>query len=306
MCAGGWHGWIPSLDQILTLHDYPGPVQALVAEAALLTALIGQAIKLRWKLSLQIRGDGPIRLIATDYFGPEDEGDAARIRAYASYDTEAVPTTSQDPFGLLGKGVFGILIDQGPDMRPYQGLTPLAGGSIAACASTYFAQSEQLPTRFVLGSALATEPGEASAWRAGGIMVQHMPKSSLEASGEAGGADGLLSDLDLLKGGDADAWNRVTILMESAELTELVGPTVSPDRLLLRLFHEETPRIYDAQPIRFGCTCSHEKVAEALSHYSKKDIGEMTNGSGLVTADCQFCGAHYTLDPVKLGFDADR
>ena len=78
------------LEEVLSQHDYPTKVEALVAEAAVLTALIGQTIKLRWKLSLQIRGEGAIRLIATDYFGPSDEGEPARIRAYASYDHNEV------------------------------------------------------------------------------------------------------------------------------------------------------------------------------------------------------------------------
>jgi molecular chaperone Hsp33 len=78
------------LDRVLAQHDYPRPVEALVAEAALLTALIGQTIKLRWKLSLQIRGDGPARLIATDYFAPTEDGQPARIRAYASYDEDRI------------------------------------------------------------------------------------------------------------------------------------------------------------------------------------------------------------------------
>ena len=79
------------LETILGQHDYPAPVAALVAEAALITALIGQTIKLRWKLSLQIRGDGPVRLIATDYFGPSEEGQPARMRAWAGFDAEALP-----------------------------------------------------------------------------------------------------------------------------------------------------------------------------------------------------------------------
>ena len=84
------------LERILGQHDYPAPVAGLVAEATLLTALIGQAIKLRWKLSLQIRGDGPIRLIATDYFGPTAEGAPAEMRAYADFDAEALdPVTSE-------------------------------------------------------------------------------------------------------------------------------------------------------------------------------------------------------------------
>ena len=79
------------LETILGQHDYPAPVAALVAEAALMTALIGQTIKLRWKLSLQIRGDGPVRLIATDYFGPGAAGQPARMRAYAGFDADALP-----------------------------------------------------------------------------------------------------------------------------------------------------------------------------------------------------------------------
>ena len=284
-----------TLDRILTLHNYPAPVQSLVAEAALLTALIGQAIKLRWKLSLQIRGDGPVRMIATDYFAPSSDGEPAKIRAWASFD-DSLPDTFTDPFGLLGKGYFGILIDQGPDMRPYQGLTPLAGGSLSACASTYFAQSEQLPTQFILGSALATEPGDAPAWRAGGVMVQHMPKASMEAQ-EASGEGGLLMPQDLFGDDDDENWNRVSILLKSAELTELVGPHITSADLLLRLFHDESPRVFDAQSIRFGCTCSAQKVTDTLALYSESELEDMREADGAITANCQFCGTDYTVEP---------
>ena len=163
------------LETILGQHSYPTPVAALVAEAAMLTALIGQTIKLRWKLSLQVRGDGPIRLIATDYFGPSEEGQPARIRAYAGFDAEALAAAGDGPrFDLVGAGVFAILIDQGPGTTPYQGMTPITGRSLAECAETYFAQSEQLPTRFALALGEATEPGGAPRWRAGGVMSSGM------------------------------------------------------------------------------------------------------------------------------------
>ena len=80
------------LDQVLAQHDYPSVVEALVAEMTLLTALIGQTMKLRWKLSLQVRGSGAVRLIATDYYGPTEDGAPGRIRAYASYDAETLDT----------------------------------------------------------------------------------------------------------------------------------------------------------------------------------------------------------------------
>jgi hypothetical protein len=79
---------------------------------------------------------------------------------------------------------------------------------------------------------------------------------------------------------------------------------VSPTDLLVRLFHEETPRVFDAQPVKFGCTCSADRVRESLSIYSAKDIAHMTTDEGIVTADCQFCGAHYEFDPKTLGFEA--
>jgi molecular chaperone Hsp33 len=81
---------------------------------------------------------------------------------------------------------------------------------------------------------------------------------------------------------------------------------VQPTDLLVRLFHEEGPRVFDPQPVRFGCSCSAEKVRRSLSIYSAQDIGQMTTDDGVLTADCQFCGAHYEFDPQTLGRDAQE
>jgi len=292
------------LETILAQHDYPAPVAALVAEATLITALIGQTIKLRWKLSLQIRGEGPVRLIATDYFGPSEEGGPARMRAYAGYDAAAVAAAGGRPFDLIGKGVFAILIDQGPGSTPYQGMTPIAGASLADCAETYFAQSEQLPTRFALAMGEAVEPGGAAHWRGGGVLLQHMPKASPPADLGASGFDGLLAAADMVEGTDAENWGRAVMLLETVEETELIGPHVGAEQLLLRLFHDEGPRVFAAQPVRFGCTCGPEKVVQSLAAYSAEDIAGMTTPEGRVTADCQFCGAHYEFEPEELGSEA--
>jgi molecular chaperone Hsp33 len=292
------------LETILGQHDYPAPVAALVAEAALITALIGQTVKLRWRLSLQVRGDGPVRLIATDYFGPAEAGHPARMRAYAGFDAEALDAAeAARPFDLLGRGVFAIMIDQGAGTVPYQGVTPIAGGSLADCAETYFAQSEQLPTRFALAMGEAVEPGGEAHWRGGGVLLQHMPKASLEAQRGATGFDGLLAAEDVLDGADAENWRRAVTLLETVEATELIGPHVGAEQLLLRLFNEEGPRVYAAQPVRFGCTCGPEKVVRSLAVYPARDIAGMTTPEGKVTADCQFCGAHYEFDPGELGVD---
>ncbi|MCA0908139.1 Hsp33 family molecular chaperone HslO [Ruegeria marisrubri] len=290
------------LDGILKQHDYPEQVEALVAEMALLTALIGQTVALRWKLSLQVQSKGAVRMIATDYYAPQEEGQPAQIRAYASFDRDRLSNSA--PFDQVGEGYFAIMIDQGEGTQPYQGITPLAGGSLSACAEAYFAQSEQLPTRFSLSFGKSTEPGVGEHWRAGGIMLQHMPKASpFAASGE--GTGDILTAADLVDGEEGENWGRVNILLDTVEELEMIGPSVAPTDLLVRLFHEEQPRVYDAQSVQFGCTCSEDRVRQSLSIYSAKDIEKMTTPEGEVTADCQFCGAHYVLDPATVGFDAE-
>ena len=290
------------LDGILKQHDYPEVVEALVAEMALLTALIGQTISLRWKLSLQMQSKGAVRMIATDYYAPQEEGQPAQIRAYASFDRDRL--IDAVPFDQVGEGYFAIMIDQGKGTQPYQGITPLADGSLRASAEAYFAQSEQLPTRFSLSFGKSTESDVGEHWRAGGVMVQHMPKASpFAASGEGSGK--ILTATDLVDGKEGENWGRVNILLDTVDDLELIGPSIAPTDLLVRLFHEEQPRVYDAQQVQFGCTCSENRVRQSLSIYSSQDIEKMTTEEGSVTADCQFCGAHYVLDPTTVGFEAE-
>ncbi len=305
--ASDMRGRVARLDGVLSgvlgQHNYPPQVEALVAEMALLTALIGQTIELRWKLSLQVQSKGPVRMIATDYYAPRESGRSAQIRAYASYDPDRL--SSDIPFEQVGEGYFAIMIDQGKGTAPYQGITPLDGNSLSACAEAYFAQSEQLPTRFSLSFGKSAEPGTEARWRAGGIMLQHMPKASPFVAGGDGQGQ-ILSAADLVDGEEGENWNSVNILLDTVEDLELIGPSVPPTDLLVRLFHEEQPRVYDAQAVRFGCTCSEDRVRQSLSIYSAKDIEKMTTDDGRVTADCQFCGAHYDLDPKTVGFEAEQ
>ena len=291
------------LDQVLKQHSYPPVIEALVAETALLTAMIGQTIKHKWKLSLQVRGKGPARLIATDYYGPTAEGEPARVRAYASYDADRLDLDAA-PFSQIGDGYFAVMLDQGEGSVPYQGFTPIAGGSLSACAETYFAQSEQIPTRFQLAYGQSTEPGRGTHWRAGGVMLQHMPAEGGVAAEAGTGEGGLLTHADILSGADSENWTRANLLLDTVETLEMIGPSVTQTELLVRLFHEEGPRVFDPQPVRFGCSCSEDKVRNTMSIYSQKDIARMTTEAGIVTADCQFCGKHYEMDPKTLGFEA--
>lgn len=290
------------LGRVLSQHSYPPAIEALVAEVALLTALIGQTVKLRWKLSMQLQGKGAIRTVATDYYAPAREGEPARIRAWANFDADQLDP-NRPAFDQIETGYLAILLDQGKGTMPYQGIVPLEGASVAECAQTYFAQSEQLPTRFALAYGRSRVAGGAEGWRAGGIMLQAMPKASPFAA-QGPGDGGVLQAEDLLSGDEGENWSRANHLLDTVEELELIGPQVAPTQLLLRLFHEETPRVFDPQPVEFGCSCSADRVRNTMSIYSQKDIAHMTTPEGKVTADCQFCGAHYELDPASLGFEA--
>ncbi len=279
------------LDRILAGHGYPAEVEDLLAEAAVLTALIGPAIKLRWRLSLQVRGDGPVRILATDYFAPAGEGAPARMRAWASFDRDALrdAAAGAEPFGLLGEGVLAVTIDQGRHMLPYQGIVELGGGGLAEALARYFSQSEQLPTRFAVAAAREGQGREAG-WRAGGLMVQQMPAAS-------GGDDEAVRSA----AERAEDWRRTNILIDTVERDELVGPEVAPTDLLVRLFHEEVPRVFPAQPITFGCTCSREKAEAVLRQMDPAERARAVTADGTITVDCQFCGARYSFAPEELG-----
>lgn len=331
-----------TLDEILGQHDYPVSVASQVAQSALLAALIGQTINPGWKLSLQIRSDGPLRIIATDYYAPRTAADPAQIRAYASFDRDAVQLresesvntpenttkinserssentgqyTNQDTgqntdqncgFDLLGKGMFAILIDQGKGTQPYQGITPLAGGSLSACASTYFAQSEQLPSYFVTKVAQSQDGSNQHTWRAGGIMLQHLPKASPASRGVESANNGLPEVKHLPEDEDTQNWNRALILLDTVRDFELIGPHVAQPQLLRRLFLEEQPAVFEPQPVIFGCTCSEDKIRQTLSIYSAKDLQSMMTDHGKITAGCQFCGRQYELEPSTVGKEAQN
>jgi molecular chaperone Hsp33 len=189
-----------------------------------------------------------------------------------------------------------MLLDQGRDMLPYQGITPLVGRVAVGLRRDLFraVRTAAHPLRHELRPVVETRPTRDigggrrdAAAHAQGFALRHWRRI---------GGGGLLAS-DILSGDDAENWNRANMLLDTVEELELVGPSVHPTDLLVRLFHEEGPRVFDAQPVDFGCTCSEDRVRQSLSIYSAKDIAQMTTDEGIVTADCQFCGAHYEARP---------
>jgi molecular chaperone Hsp33 len=282
-----------TVNEILRVHDYPSAVSALVAEAAALTAMLGSALKFDGKFILQTKSNGPLDMLVADYHGP------GHVRAYAHFDANALHGVAERKEGLLlGTGHLAMTVDQGPDMERYQGIVPLARTTLVEAAHAYFAQSEQIPTRLrVAAGPLIGRGRDAQAnWRAGAIMVQHLPR-------QGGPSPMRLSSGDAPEGSEEsiaehDDWVKARALLETVEDHELLDPTLSPEDLLYRLYHEDGVTVYPAMPISRYCTCSRERIGEILKQFSDEEITDMRE-DGRIKVTCEFCSTVYEFDDAK-------
>ena len=263
-------------DDILSRHAYPAPVSALLAEAVSLTAMLGTSLKFDGKFILQTSSDGPVDMIVADFVSPN------RVRGYARFDKEKISALESEgkitPQQLLGKGHLALTIDQGADMERYQGIVSLDGGSLSDGALEYFARSEQIPTalKVTAGPMIVRGNSGIGSWRGGAIMVQHMPESGEPSplptsSGDVpeGVEDTIVED---------DNWVKARYLLETVEHHELLDPTLTPETLLYRLFHEDGARVFPAIELERHCTCSEKKISQVLLELFRRRAREHGRG----------------------------
>jgi molecular chaperone Hsp33 len=275
-----------SINEVLIQHDYPPIVSRLVGEAVVLVALIGGGMKFEGRLSLQSRGNGPVSMIVADYLTKGE------VRAYASFNSARLEALPRNPSlkALLGEGTLAISLDQGAKKEIYQGIVELDGASLADCAREYLHRSEQVESFLKLSVAQLIDGTGHTAWRAGGLMIQHLPKTGAPFLDEYG--EPFQRPID-------DPWNRAQIFAQTAEDHELVDPQITAQRLLYRLFHEDGVRVTPPQAIQFGCTCSEARVRRILSRYSEEDYKTMLE-DGMVRVRCEFCSRTYRFPPEDL------
>ncbi len=282
----------PLLNAILGRHDYPAPVARLLAEAVVLTALLGTSLKFEGKFTMQTKGDGPVDLLVADFSTPD------ALRAYARYDedalAEAVENGKISPAELLGHGFLALTIDQGRGMQPYQGIVPMDGSSLEEMAGVYFRQSEQIPTRVRLAVAELIDRDEDGNprhnWRAGGLVAQFLPQAPERmCQPDLHGGDG--DERDAVEVED-DAWLEASTLVGTIDTDELTDPQVAIERLLFRLFHERGVRVYDPQTVFDRCSCSRDKIKGVLDGFSAEEIHASVE-DGEIAVTCEFCSTTY-------------
>ena len=270
------------LAQIMKQHNYPPPVSALLSEVATLCLLLSAMLKYEGVFTLQIKGDGPIRMLVADVTH------RGEIRAYAGFDEAAVKKlakrkkdTHKGYYHLLGKGYIAFTVDQGQAENRYQGIVELKGESLVDAVQHYLTQSEQIKTSFKL----AVHPQDGQ-WRTGAIMIQQMPE---DEAGRKVPAETSLDD-----------WTRAVMLLDTCTDGEMLSPVLHSADVLYRLFNEDGVRIYTPSHLRFKCRCSRQRVEDILRTIPRAELEDICEKEGHVSIKCEFCSEEYIFNNNEL------
>lgn len=277
-------GWQEVLRRRQGIGEHPAEVRVLLGEMAAAGVLMQANIKFNGALVLQVYGDGPVKLAVA-----EVQPDLA-FRATAKVVGE-VPAGAQLEalLNLHGQGRCAITLDPKdrlPGQQPYQGVVPLHGDhreplqQVQQVLEHYMLQSEQLDTRLVLA---------ANDEVAAGLLIQRMP---VEGEGNLGRRNE--DDIGL-----SEHFNRIAMLAATLTREELLA--LPSERILHRLFWEETLRVFEPAAPRFACTCSRERVRGMLRGLGREESDSLIAERGEVEVGCEFCGLQYRFDAVDVG-----
>lgn len=254
-----------SYAHVLAKHSYPEPVAELLGELLAAAALLVGTLKFDGLLVLQARSSGAVPLLMVEC------SSARQLRGIARYHAEQIqPGASLRE--LMPEGIMAVTVDPTQGQR-YQGIVDLDGSTLSECLSSYFATSEQLPTRFWL---------RADGRTARGMLLQQLPADRLREPEER-----------------AASWQHVTVLADSLSAEEQLG--LDNETLLHRLYHQEVVRLFEPQPLEFRCSCSRERSAGALVSLGEEDALRLVEEEGgAVVIDCQFCNERYRFDAADI------
>ncbi|MFM7396024.1 MAG: Hsp33 family molecular chaperone HslO [Gammaproteobacteria bacterium] len=251
--------------------DYPEPVRRLLGEAVSAAVLLASTLKFEGELTLQLQGSGGVRLLVAQCTHD------FRVRGVARFDRERIADDA-DFVALAGEGTIVVTIETGKQASRYQGIVPIGGGSLAASLERYFENSEQLPTRVILG---ADDFGTA------GLLVQRMP-------GQGGvTVEGI--DLEVQADRTFSAASEAIAGVQSDEL--LFRPAAE---LMRRAFAGLDLRIHGSHAVGFRCRCSAERVEGMLRSLGMTEVEAIVAERGEVTVTCEFCHKPWRFDAVDV------
>ncbi|CAN5449199.1 Hsp33 family molecular chaperone [soil metagenome] len=276
----------PTLDDVLSAHAYPPPIERLLAEALVMAALLGSTLKdVGGQLTMQAQTEtGVVRLLVADYQG-------GAVRGYVQFDADRLAEIGPHPtlFGLFGKGYLAITFDQSAPsenggVERYQGIVPLEGVSLGKAAEYYFTQSEQIPSYVQI----ATEHGADGRCLASGILIQHLPE------GEVGRER-------LHVRHDHPEWEHVQALAQTLKDAELTDVALPLSDIVWRLFHEEDEiRVTEPLAMSKGCRCNLDHIRDVIGRFPAVDRADMADEAGNINVDCAFCSRIFPISLASL------
>ena len=282
----------PVLDKILNAHDYPNSVARLVTETITLSLVLSSMLKYEGIFTLQSSSDGPVSMLVTDVTTK------GHVRACASFDKDRIQDTAEKD--LLGKGHLAFTVDQGMHTERYQGIVSIENGSLEESIQHYFSQSEQIGTGLRM-AVQAPEEGAKTGWRAGAIMLQHLPEHGEHLDHKQRKDISFKEDSTDME----EDWRRANILLDTCTAEEFLAPALDGNELLVRLFHEEGVRVYTPTHVIKKCRCSRERIEGILKTLSEEELQESAEKSKIEIC-CEFCNEQYLfkLDDILGARDA--
>ncbi|PWC11822.1 Hsp33 family molecular chaperone HslO [Brenneria roseae subsp. americana] len=242
---------------MLANHDYPAEVQTLLGEMLVATSLLTATLKFSGDITVQLQGDGPLKLAVINGNHLQQMRGVARLQG----DIAAGSSLKE----MVGNGYLVITITPTEGER-YQGVVGLEGETVAECLENYFQQSEQLPTRLFIRT------GQHDGRMAAGMLLQVLPAQNA-------GRD------------DFDHLAQLTATVKAEELF-----TLSAHDVLYRLYHQEDVTVYEPQAVSFQCHCSRERCADALITLSDQEVNHILEQDGEIDMHCDYCGSHYIFN----------
>lgn len=240
-------------------RNYPAPVAQLLGEAASVTALIAAQLKQAGRLTLQLRGNGPIRLLVLDC------NESLQMRGMARSNPVVLPAPAPTLLGAHEGGQLLLSLDLPTARQPYQSIVPMVGENIAAIFEHYLEHSDQQPSRLFLATG---EKATAC------LFLQKMPDADSR---------------------DPDGWHRLTQLAATVRPEELLELPV--EELLTRLFHEEMQhhdlRAFDPRPVVYHCPEDWEKVRAMVLSLGKEEAEAILAEHGEIVLRDDICNRDY-------------
>lgn len=230
-----------------------------LGETAAVTALIAAQLKQPGRLTLQLRGNGPIQLLVMDC------NENLQMRGMARSQPVVLPAPVPELLGAHQGGQLMMSLDMASARQPYQSYVPMVGNSIAAIFEHYLEQSEQQPSRLF---ALAGPKAAAC------LFLQKLPEADER---------------------DPDGWQRITQLASTVKPAELLE--LDAESLLHRLFHEDMAqtgiRLYDPSPVVYHCPEDWEKVRDMIRGIGRRDAESILEEHGEILIRDDICNRDY-------------